>query len=388
MSCFLDVSKAYANVPHDTQLRSLQAVEMPPTWVDVLHRLYTNNTVVATLNGAVSDEVPVQKGLKQRCPLSPLLYMLYTAPLECNLLQTDLGFRLEYSTEGLKSQCFLPGLVFADDIVLLASTSKELQRLAGICADTLARLGLCFNANKSAVLCFAGGKDADPSIRLPCGEPIVQNTKYRYLGVHLSTEAKYLTAHEDHLRQASKRASKVLRRRCLWGFNHFLMVWELWKSVHVLALTFANAVICLTSPMREWLERGQRAVGRLANGCHGRVANKAVQGELGWSTFEVREAHSKPAYDGRLHLMAPHRWACRVSANVHQKCICTSWTKRVQHLRNKFGFFANEVRADTALGWARLVGTQVQQQEQESWRNAMEKKHCPAVPTMQTGHKS
>lgn len=374
MSCFLDVSKAYDNVPHDTLLRSLQALEMPPTWVDVLHRLYTNNTVVATVNGAVSDEVPVQKGLKQGCPLSPLLYMLYTAPLERNLLQADLGFRLEYSTEGLKSQCFLPGLVFADDIVLLASTSEELQRLVDICADTLARLGLCFNANKSAVLCFAGDKDAEPAIRLPCGDPIVQHTKYRYLGVHLSTEAKYLTAHEDHLRQASKRASTVLRRRCLWGCNRFLMVRELWKSVHVPALTFANAVICLTSPTREWLERGQRAVGRLAPGCHGRVANEAIQGELGWSTFEAREAHSKLAYDGRLRLMAPHRWARRVFAYVHQKCIRTAWTKRVQHLRNKFGFFANEVRADTARGWARLVGAQVQQQEQESWRKAMEKK--------------
>ncbi|KAH7985912.1 hypothetical protein HPB49_026218 [Dermacentor silvarum] len=73
----------------------------------------------------------------------------------------------------------------------------------------------------------------------------------------------------------------------------YLMVRELWKSVHVPGLTFANSTICLTVPTRDWLERGQREVGRLALGCHGLVAVEAIQGDVGWSSVEAREGQEQ-----------------------------------------------------------------------------------------------
>ncbi|KAH6930248.1 hypothetical protein HPB50_012260 [Hyalomma asiaticum] len=44
----------------------------------------------------------------------------------------------------------------------------------------------------------------------------------------------------------------------------------------------------------------QRKVGRVALGCHGRVAVEAIQGDLGWSSFEAREASSRVACEGRF----------------------------------------------------------------------------------------
>lgn len=78
-----------------------------------------------------------------------------------------------------------------------------------------------------------------------------------------------------------------------------MLVQELWKGVHVPALTFAKAVVCLTAETRAWLKRGQREVGRLALICHRRVAVEAIQGDAGWSSFEAREAKSKIAYEGQ-----------------------------------------------------------------------------------------
>ncbi|KAH7981574.1 hypothetical protein HPB49_025558 [Dermacentor silvarum] len=73
------------------------------------------------------------------------------------------------------------------------------------------------------------------------------------------------------------------------------MVRDLWKLVHVPGLTFSNAVVCMSAPTREWIERRQREVGRVALGCHGAVENEAIQGDLGCSSFEAREAVSKIA---------------------------------------------------------------------------------------------
>ncbi|XP_072143556.1 uncharacterized protein [Dermacentor andersoni] len=312
---------------------------MTPTWTELIRRLYADRTVVATLNGAYSSEVVVGKGLKQGCPLSPLLYMLYTTCVKRTLLASRVGFVVERTCDGLREQQVLLGLVFADDVVLLAGNTGDLQTLITSCAEAMAPLGLQFNTKKSAVIAFSG-PEALGSLTLPCGGLLPQATEYRYLGVNFSTQQDYTANHEKHLRGTSQRASQILRRKCLWGFNRFTMVRELWKTVHVPALTFANAVVCPTAQTREWLERSQRAVGRLAPGCHGNVA---IQGDLGWSRSEAREARSKLAYEGRLRLMQPHRWRRRMFDYIHRNGIRTRWTKRPQQLSKKYGFFSSPV---------------------------------------------
>lgn len=373
IGCFLDVSKAYDSVPHELLLQHLEALGMPPTWTGLLGRLYRDSSVVATLNGAYSSEVRVGKGLKQGCPLSPLLYMLYTAGVERKILASGVGFVVERISDGLKEQQTLPGLVFADDIVLLAGNSGDLQTLVTSCAEAMAPLGLQFNTKKSAVVNFSG-PGLPGLLTLPDGGLLPEAPEYRYLGVNFWAQVDYTANHERHLRQTSQRAGQVLRRRCLWGFNRPIMVRELWKAVHVPALTFANAVICPAAQTREWLERSQRAVGRLALGCHGNVANEAVQGDLGWSCFEAREARSKLSYEGRLRLMQPHRWARRIFDYVHRNGIRTRWSKRLQHLSRKYGFYASPVQEDTERKWSKAVKTQVRMTEADTWRRDMEEK--------------
>lgn len=152
------------------------------------------------------------------------------------------------------------------------------------------------------------------------------------------------------------------------------MVRDLWKLVHVPGLTFANAVVCLSPGTREWLERQQREVGRAALGCHGRVANEAVQGDVGWSSFEAREASSKIAYRGRLLFMSRTRWARRVFEYLSATCLRTDWTRRVYQLEKKYGFFEAEITADSATKWSAEVRRRVEEVENAVWWKGMELK--------------
>ena len=344
LTCFLDVAKAYDSVPHDQMLRCMADLGMPQEWTNLLRRLYADSSVIARLANTASDPVAVRRGLKQGCPLSPLLYMLYTSGLESALIKSGIGFKLQFMSEGQPEVWTLPGLVFADDIVLLAEDRHQLEKLVTISAHHLEGLGLRFNPQKSAVVQFAGALDTDSPLELPSGDQLPFATEYRYLGVTLSVEEGHFQRHEDRLRQTSQRASSILRRRSLWGCNRYLLVRQLWKSVHVPCLTFANAIICLSSQTREWLERGQREVGRLALGCHGRVALEAIQGDVGWSTYEAREATSKIAYEGRLRFMKDCRWARRMFRYLHFVGLRTQWLKRVYFLRRKYGMLENQKR--------------------------------------------
>ncbi|KAH7985324.1 hypothetical protein HPB51_026842 [Rhipicephalus microplus] len=126
------------------------------TWVSLLRRLYTDNTVVACFAEIQVELVTVKRGLKQECSLPPLLYMLYTASLERALLTDGGGFFLAHSYGGAPVSWRLPGLVYVDDIVLMADSLGDLQHLVSLSTNHLSTLGLCFNAKKSAMLVFAG----------------------------------------------------------------------------------------------------------------------------------------------------------------------------------------------------------------------------------------
>lgn len=163
----------------------------------------------------------------------------------------------------------------------------------------------------------------------------------------------------------------MLRRRSLWGCNRYILVRELWKAVHVPALTFANAVVCISADTRAWLERGQREVGRVALGCDGRVAIEAIQGDLGWSSFEAREASSKVAFEDRLRQMEDQRWARRVFRYMGFRGTQTAWTTRVRTLSRKFGFLAQPLQASGAQRRSHAARQRVREVETEQWCSSM-----------------
>lgn len=373
LCCFLDVEKAYDNVPHCTLFARLAVLGLPPVLLAVIQRLYANNRVTARFGDIETKSVEVHKGLRQGCPLSPILYLLYASGLERRLLQSGIGFGLKYSTSGLDETCRLPGLVFADDLVLTAEHPEDLQALLDICAAEVADLGLRFNTRKSSVVQLAGSWPHKLKLTL-CGETLNVSTTYKYLGVVLCAEDNLYESHETNLRRTALRAQCILRRRCLWGCNRYTMVRDLWKLVHVPGLTFANAVVCLSAETREWLERRQREVGRTAVGCHGSVANEAIQGDLGWSSFEAREATSKLSFRGRLLFMSRERWARRVFEYLSATCLRTKWVRRVYRIESKYNLFSHPIDAGTAAAYTKEVRSRVGDAEEAFWLAGLEGK--------------
>lgn len=86
---------AQDSVPHDQLLR-LEQLDVPPRWIGLIRRLYTGNTGKTHMGEATSGEITVTRGLRQGCPLSPLLHILYVTRLEAQLLASGLFFSLQH----------------------------------------------------------------------------------------------------------------------------------------------------------------------------------------------------------------------------------------------------------------------------------------------------
>lgn len=171
----------------------------------------------------------------------------------------------------------------------------------------------------------------------------------------------------------------MLVRQALWSFNQYEVLRALWKMVAVSGLTYANAVLCLSTGMREFLERRQREVGRMALGTHRQTPVEAIQGELGWSSFTAREAVAKAAYENRLLCLPEANLARQVLVYLSFSGRSTRWTRRTVKLRRVFDLPMVSLATAATAGSRKEVHERVQSAETRKWQEACQQKSSLAV---------
>lgn len=122
--CFVDFHKAFDSVPRMTLFQKLREIEISEMLLTAIMRLY--ETVVGRFRTPEGFLVPIHStiGVKQGCPLSPTLFGLYIDELEDFILKSSLP-----GDDFYIYQVLISILLFADDVVLLASSPESLQRL-------------------------------------------------------------------------------------------------------------------------------------------------------------------------------------------------------------------------------------------------------------------
>jgi len=75
-TAFLDLFAAYDSVSREKLWRHLQKIKTRQYLRDIIQTMYTGCLYLLIDGDKVSEEVAPNRGLKQGCPLSPLLYSL------------------------------------------------------------------------------------------------------------------------------------------------------------------------------------------------------------------------------------------------------------------------------------------------------------------------
>ena len=93
---FLDQEKAFDRVEHDFLFKTLSAFGIGDSFIDWLKVLYANATTRIKVNGFYTQSIPLTRGLRQGCPLSPSLYVLVIEifALQLRLNPNIVGFRI------------------------------------------------------------------------------------------------------------------------------------------------------------------------------------------------------------------------------------------------------------------------------------------------------
>ena len=238
---FIDLSKAYDCVPHQKLWNKLLSMGLHADFIKLLNSLYNKSTVKVSVNGHLSGDVFYNRGIKQGCVLSPILFILYIS---------DVGKLLEGHPEGFKLQGYrINGLLYVDDLIIIGQNSKEVEHLLAKVQGLLERAGMEINCSKSNILsCKDVQLKADISLMSSWDAllgTIKRAPKYKYLGVRVTTDSA-----NGIFKEAVKACKSKLKAHAgiILGltnhdFDPVVNGLNLWSSVAVSAALYGAEVI-------------------------------------------------------------------------------------------------------------------------------------------------
>ena len=107
---FLDIAKAYDSLDRDFLLGAMDAMGAGSGLLGWVRTLLADTCSVAVVNGYRSSPVQMRAGVRQGCPLAPLLYLFAAQALLCWLQAGGVGIRLQPKDADL-----VTAVQFADD---------------------------------------------------------------------------------------------------------------------------------------------------------------------------------------------------------------------------------------------------------------------------------
>ena len=185
---FLDLAKAFDMVSHRSIQRALGRFGVGPRFAAVVEDLYSDITTVIRGKQGPTEPIRMARGVKQGCPLSPLLFNMVMDELMDNL-----GARHELQPG--PDLCGFNVLAFADDLVLASGTVHGMNWLLARVQSFFEDRSMTVNAAKSHTIRFAPAPGTRTvkvveGTTFKYGEEPIKNRKFaevvKYLGLSLS----------------------------------------------------------------------------------------------------------------------------------------------------------------------------------------------------------
>jgi hypothetical protein len=179
-AAFIDISKAYDSLSRPVIFAELHRKGCPQPMITFLQRLYADTTCTVKLQNQLGSPFPVNCGVRQGCPLSPLLFNIVLADLPHYLSST-----YPFAHVPLDGLTTINSLLYADDVALLTSTPHQLQNLLTATQTFCASRGLTISPQKSCVVVFGKRTAVDNFQWTVNSAPIPRTDQVTYLGLAL-----------------------------------------------------------------------------------------------------------------------------------------------------------------------------------------------------------
>ena len=179
--CFLDYEKAFDRVRHEPLIQCLREIGVDGKDIKIIRNLYWDQTASVRIMSELSDDIRIQRGVRQGCVASPTLFNLYTEKIFRHIIN------MKGVNVGGKNY---NNLRYVDDTALLAGNEKELTELTSKINEVGKQFGMKINIKKTKVM-VVSRKPNSPKINIAIdGQQIEQVTSYMYLGSLITEDVR------------------------------------------------------------------------------------------------------------------------------------------------------------------------------------------------------
>ena len=117
-----DTEKAFDKIQHQFMKKTLQKVGIEGTYLNVIKAIYNKPTASIIINGEKLKAFPLRSGIRQGCPLSPLLFNIVLEALATAIREEKEIKGIQIRKEEVKQS------LFADDMILYIEKPKDATR--------------------------------------------------------------------------------------------------------------------------------------------------------------------------------------------------------------------------------------------------------------------
>ena len=226
-ACFVDFSKAFDNVSRDKLWARLHTIGVSVRFLNAIKSTYEKVQCAVSTPHGLTNYFTSLAGVKQGCPLSPLLFGLYVDKLEVMLMRNK-------ASKPTLEDTAIPFLGYVDDLVILSLDEEGMQRclrtLEKFCKET----ELEVNLEKTKIMHFGRKRRIleAPTLKFK-GAQVEIVKQYTYLGIPFGGKGrKILGEAQATVAKKGERASLALQRRCSeLGIGHPHLKLQLFNAV-------------------------------------------------------------------------------------------------------------------------------------------------------------
>jgi hypothetical protein len=253
-SAFIDFQQAYDSIPRDKLWKHLHRCQMPQHLILILQDLYHMDEYTLVDGDKMASVQPLY-GVKQGCPLSPLLFAIYLNDVD------SVADGVQGALTAIPN-FMVTHLLFADDLVFVANRQANLQALLNNLKEYATEKSLVVNTQKSQVICFNSRTDNLPTF-LYDGSPLPYTDQFKYLGMMFDRNINLSTAAEAALQPFMNGTFKIQRFAQEYDLTNRLhaLVWLL-KTYSIPAGMYASQIWAtpflkqgkeMDNPLQKWL---------------------------------------------------------------------------------------------------------------------------------------
>lgn len=210
---FVDLKKAYDTVPQEALMAKLDHYGVRGRMLGFIGVLYAQSMITVRSGSRLSDPVRLERGVRQGCPLSPVLFNIFINDI------LDGTERMGVSVPGLGSDAKIPGLMFADDLVTLSADGESMKGMTDHISEWTTENEMAVGIQKCGVMAV-GGKgpplDGRATTWVINGETVPVVETYKYLGVDITPSldlARMMKGRKDSTRKLLTTVRGFLRSK-------------------------------------------------------------------------------------------------------------------------------------------------------------------------------